>query len=351
MAARVWAHHRLFLIVMIPAVLLRADAELGYRWQAWFNDSFEYVSNTVSFSLDPTRVSGYEIWLKILQPLHSYAVITILQHLMGLAIGVMIYALARHRFGAPPWLAMLAAVPVLYDGFEIELEHLILSDLPFLFLVTLAVTLLLWNPAGPSTRMCLLIGGLLGLSVILRSVGEPLVAVFIVYMIIRRFSWRKISGRHRGVRGAHPGLRRAVRPGARRVRHGRRHRRVPVLAGDDVRRLQRHPPARQRAVAVHHGAAGQAADRPGLHLDLPDAAGPAAPTKFEPLPNKLAENFAIRAIKAQPVPYAKAVVSDTLKVFAWNRAGLPERADLQRVPVPAHADADPDLGQGEDRAV
>ena len=40
LAARTWSGHRLFVIVLIPAVLLRVDAELGYRWQAWFNDSF-----------------------------------------------------------------------------------------------------------------------------------------------------------------------------------------------------------------------------------------------------------------------------------------------------------------------
>ena len=99
--------------MLIPAVLLRVNAELGYRWQAWFNDSFQYVQNTVHFQLDPTRVSGYSIWLKILQPFHTYAVVTILQHLMGLAVGVMVYALARHRFRAPAALATLAAVPVL----------------------------------------------------------------------------------------------------------------------------------------------------------------------------------------------------------------------------------------------
>ena len=107
LAARAWSGNRLFIIVLIPAVLLRVDAELGYRWQAWFNDSFEYVQNTVHFQLDPTRVSGYSVWLKILQPFHTYAVVTILQHLMGLAVGVMIYALARHRFrrrpGWPRW--------------------------------------------------------------------------------------------------------------------------------------------------------------------------------------------------------------------------------------------------------
>src|ERR1700751_4158531 len=144
LAARAWSGHRLFVIVLAPAVLLRADAELGYRWQAWFNDSFVYVEDTIHFNLDPTRVSGYSVWLKILEPLHSYAIVTILQHLMGLAVAVMIYALARHPFGGSAWLATLATVPVLYDGFEIQLEHLILSDVPFLFVLMLATTLLLW---------------------------------------------------------------------------------------------------------------------------------------------------------------------------------------------------------------
>ena len=61
LAARAWVGHRLFIIVATPAFLLRVDAELGYRWQAWFNDSFEYLANTVHFTLDPTRTSGYSI--------------------------------------------------------------------------------------------------------------------------------------------------------------------------------------------------------------------------------------------------------------------------------------------------
>ena len=104
LAGRIWSEHRLFVLVFIPALLLRADTELGYRWQAWFNDSFVYVEDTIHFNLDPTRVSGYSVWLKILEPFHSYALVTILQHLMGLAVAVMLYALARHRFGAPAWL-------------------------------------------------------------------------------------------------------------------------------------------------------------------------------------------------------------------------------------------------------
>src|SRR5205085_2882021 len=193
LAARTWSGHRLFLLVLIPAVLLRVDAELGYQWHAWFNDSFQYISNTVHFQLDPVRVSGYSIGLKILQPFHSYALITILQHLMGLAVAVMVYALARHCFSAPAWLATLAAVPVLYDGFEIELEHLIMGDVPFLFLLTLATTLLLWDRSGPSLRKCVAVGLLLGIADCVRSIAVPLLPLFAVYMIIRGLGWRKVA--------------------------------------------------------------------------------------------------------------------------------------------------------------
>jgi len=47
------------------------------------------------------------------------------------------------------------------------------------------------------------------------------------------------------------------------------------------------------------------------------------PSKFSPVPNQLAENFAIRAIKAQPLDYAAVVAKDTLRVFAWKRVVFP----------------------------
>jgi len=155
------AGNRLFVLVLIPAIALRADAELGYRWQSWFNDSFQYMGDVIGLHPDVTRPAGYVLFLKLLEPLHSYAVITILQHLMGVAVGVMVYAVARHRFGVAPWIASLAAVPVLYDGFQIQLEHLILSDVLFEFLLALATTLLLWD-SKPSWQRCTLIGLILG---------------------------------------------------------------------------------------------------------------------------------------------------------------------------------------------
>ena len=327
LAARAWSGHRLFIIVMIPAVLLRLDAELGYRWQAWFNDSFQYVQNTVHFQLDPTRVSGYSIWLKILQPFHTYAVVTILQHLMGLSVGVMIYALARHRFRAPAWLATLAAVPVLYDGFEIQLEHLIMADVPFLFLLMLAVTLLLWDPV-PSWRRCLLVGALLGVAEVVRSVGLPLLAVFAVYMIIRRVSWRKVAATI--VVCFLPVVGYA---GWFDLEHGQfamtdstgvfLYSRVMTFAECSKMHIPLTPPDN----AVLSLCGNLAPDkRPIAQAYIWTSMSPLdgfPPSKFSPVPNQLAEKFAIRAIEAQPLDYAKAVFSDTWRAFGWKRVVFP----------------------------
>jgi hypothetical protein len=48
-----------------------------------------------------------------------------------------------------------------------------------------------------------------------------------------------------------------------------------------------------------------------------------ASSKFSPVPNQLAENFAIRAIEAQPLSYAKAVFDDTWRAFGWHRVVFP----------------------------
>ncbi|HTP15728.1 MAG TPA: hypothetical protein VMK13_07810, partial [Streptosporangiaceae bacterium] len=346
LAARTWSGHRLFLIVLTPAVLLRVDAELGYRWQAWFNDSFQYVQNAVHFHLDPTRVSGYSMWLWVLEPLHSYAVVTILQHLMGLAVAVMIYALARHRFGAPAWLATLATVPVLYDGFQIQLEHLIMADVPFLFLLTLAVTLLLWDPV-PSLCRCVVIGALLGLAEIFRSVGLPLLAVFAVYMIIRRISWRKVAATivvclvpvfgYAGLFYSEHGQF-AMTNSTGVFLYSR------VMTFADCAKMKVPPDELSLCTTVPPD------KRPIAQDYIWTTESPLdrfPPSKFSPLPNELAEDFAIRAITAQPLDYAQAVFHDTWRVFGWKRAIFPNAATYDEyifgyrsLPIPAWVQAD-----------
>jgi hypothetical protein len=243
---------------------------------------------------------------------------------MGLAVAVMIYALARHRFGAAAWLATLATVPVLYDGYQIELEHLILSDVPFLFVLMLATTLLLWDPSGPSIRRSAVIGLLLGLSVVLRSIGEPVLALFVVYMIIKRFNWRKIVATL--AVGLVPVLAYA---GVFDLEHGQfamsdtgvfLYARVMTFAEcskmhvpvDELWLCTVQAPD-QRVIAQNF------IWRSTAHTPLDRYQSPV----FSPEVNKLAENFAIRAIEAQPLDYAKTVFADTWRVFDWKRQVFP----------------------------
>lgn len=332
-AARLLAENRLFAIALVPAVLLRADAEFGYRWQSWFNDSFTYVTSAVTMTLNPTRPSGYSVYLRALEPLHSYALVTISQHLMGLAVGVMIYALARHRFGPPAWVAVLFSLPVLYDGFEIQLEHLIMADTLFLFLAMAAVTLVLWSPRPPWS-VCLIAGLLLGLSAVVRATGEPLVAVFVVYLVIRFVPhWRHLLA----------GLAACVVAFAVPVvayagwydgQHGELamtdstgvflYSRVMTFADCSQMRLPvtllplctTVPPGQRPVAQAYIWTEASPLDR------FP------AP-KFTPRVNKLAEQFAIKAIEAQPLAYASTVFDDTMRGFSWSRTIFPNAATYE----------------------
>ena len=339
---RVVAGNKLFAAVLIPAFLLRVDAELGYRWWAYFNDSFDYISTAATGVTDPTRVSGYSIFLRVLMPLHSFGLVTVLQHAMGLAVGVMIYALARRRFGAPAWLAVLMSVPVLYDGFEIQLEHLILSDTLFLFIAVLAITMLLWTPEI-SWRKWTLAGLLLGVSAVVRSTGLPLIGVFVLYMIIVMVpaAWRN----KRAWRAWRPlvaslvgfGLLAALPNVAYMALYDHQHgqfsentangvflySRVMTFADCSKMNLSSDPSLLALCTTV------PPSQRPIAQAYIWTPASPLdrfPPTKFSPLPNSLAGQFAVKAIEAQPVAYAQTVFDDSWRVFDWPRTVFPNAA-------------------------
>ena len=316
------AGNRLFVLVLIPAIALRADAELGYRWQSWFNDSFQYMGDVIGIHPDVTRPAGYAVFLKVLQPLHSYAAITILQHLMGVAIGVMVYAVARHRFGVRPWIATLAAVPVLYDGFQIQLEHLILSDVPFEFLLALATTLMLWD-SKPSWQRCTLIGLILGVSATVRSVGLPFLAIFAVYMIIKRIGWRAVAGTVVACLG--PVLlyctwfyavygQFAMTDSTGIFLYSR------VMAFAECSKM--HVPTDELSLCTTTPPDQRPMSQSYIWSDITPL-DRFAPSKFSPLPNQLAQDFAKRAIVAQPLGYAQIVAYDTARVFEWKRYVFP----------------------------
>lgn len=331
------SRHRLLVFVLIPAIALRVITMVGFQSQMWFNDSFDYIDDAVAFHLSTSRISGYAIYLKILEPFHSLALVTSLQHLMGLAVGVMIYALARHRFRAPTWIATLATLPVLYDGFQIQLEHLIMADVPMEFLIVLAVTIVLWNKRPSRTRY-MIAAVLLGLVDLLRSVGLPLLIVLAVYMVVeravryRRTWWRWTTWRR---------LAAMIVAGA-----------IPVVAYMGLFYIENHQfgmtdstgvflYARTMTFAECSKMPSLPADELALCTSAPPANRPLAQdyiwrvttplnrfegSKFSPVPNHLAEKFAITAIEDQPLAYLAAVGHDTWMAFGWTRHVFPDAA-------------------------
>ena len=329
---RVLAKNKLFAAILVPAFLLRVDAELGYRWQSWFNDSWDYMDTAVTMKLNPVRPSGYSLYLLLLRPFHSLALVTISQHLMGLLVAVMIYALAKHRFRAPNWIAVAATLPVLFDGFEIQLEHLVLSDTLFLFLAMLAVTLLLWNPR-PSWWVCLLAGLVIGVSSVVRSTGLPLMAVFVVYLALRFLLDRRwlagvvglvacvlafaapVLGYEAGYDAQHGEFTMSESTGV--FLYSR------VMTFAECSKMNLAPDLLPLCTTV------PPAERPIAQAYIWTQASPLdrfPPSKFAPLPNKLAEEFAVKAIEAQPLDYARTVFDDTWRVFAWPRTVFPNAA-------------------------
>ena len=142
--------------MLVAALVVAVLTALAFRPIMWFGgDSASYLATGLRLIPDPSRVGGYGFMLWVLRPLHSFALVAAVQHLMGLAMGVLIYLLAR-RFGLPAWAAALATIPVLFDAYELQLEADAVPDIPFGFLVLLALYLLLRAPGerrpGPHRR-------------------------------------------------------------------------------------------------------------------------------------------------------------------------------------------------------
>src|SRR5271166_5266960 len=174
---------------------LRLLAMLGYPGALWFSgDSYVYLGAALRPRPDLSKTTGYSLSLRALEPFHSLTLVAGVQHLMGLGVAVMIYLLLR-RSGVPPRWATVATLPVLLDGFEIQVEHMVMAEALFTFLVMLAMLLILWRDRV-SWPVALLAGLLAGYAVDVRSEGLPVLVLFPLFVLWRGIraggwgSWR-----------------------------------------------------------------------------------------------------------------------------------------------------------------
>lgn len=188
----VWRYHRLFAILLVLSLVPRILATLSYRPALLTADSFLYMQNAVNGKLGYLRPSGYSFFLAIFHGLpHVLLVVTTLQHLMELAIAVIVYALLRY-YRLPAWGAALLMVPVLFDARVIALETFILSDTLFCFVIVVATALLLTRRT-PRMWQCVAAGLLMAYAAVLRGNGIPLVIIVAAFMLIRKVGWKRLT--------------------------------------------------------------------------------------------------------------------------------------------------------------
>ncbi|UBU13564.1 hypothetical protein [Nonomuraea gerenzanensis] len=309
--------HRALVIAMLPAIGLRVLAVLGFPPAILFyGDSFAFMK--AELTPGTARPSGYSLLLALLRPAHSLTLVTVLQHLLVLALAVALYALLRRR-GLPGWGAALLVTPLLYDEFMILLEHMIMADAVFVVLVTAAVALIV-RRVTPATAA---VGGmLLGLAGITRTVGLPLLLLTAAYLLIRRYGWRPLVALL--VAGAIPLGAYATWMKVEKGKFGLTEAdgnflwsRTMSFADCEIIK-----PSERLAVLC-----------PGMPVEQRPYPPHWLWESFSPLlkvpgtanRNQLAGEFAREAILAQPGAYLGAVATDLTQLLRWERTGVDEK--------------------------
>jgi Dolichyl-phosphate-mannose-protein mannosyltransferase len=177
--------HWLFAVFVALGVVLRVVVLRGY-WPALelFTDSNDYLSLAHTLTPGTWHPSGYGLFLAVFSLIGQLAVVTVVQHLMGIAMGFLVYRLVL-RLGARRSLAALAALPVLLDGYELSLEQFITAETLTSLLLLGGLTVLFWREKT-SARRGAAVALLLTAATLTRTSILPVLIVVGLYLLLRR---------------------------------------------------------------------------------------------------------------------------------------------------------------------
>ena len=339
---RLAGEHKLFTGALAAGALVRLLASIGYPGALWFaGDSYVYLGAALRPQPNLSKSTGYSFFLRLLLPFHSLTLVTAVQHLMGLAVAVLIYILLRRSHVSKTWSA-IATLPVLLDGYIIEDEHLIMAETVFTFCLMIAVTLLLWQPKVPWVS-AVIAGLLVGYAAIARSEGAIMCVILPLFLLLRGWSWKTLRGWGIAIAFAVAAL---VPIGGYMSWFHEKHGQYGVSLSTgfylwgrvssfaDCARINpvgneakvcpttpiadRTPPGNfvWHAPQVH-----AVKDANGvLHGSqyMYDSGGPVTPAN-----NKLLTDFAVHAVEAQPLDYVKTIFFNTMLSFGFPRIAYP----------------------------
>jgi hypothetical protein len=320
--------HWFFLTLLGAGLALRVIVMIAYQPVLLYIDSLgSYLSSLPT--LDPSGQDpiGYDLLLlKPVLAVGTLAVVAAVQHLLGLGIAVVTYAVIVHkgRLDTGRWraVAALATVPVLLDAYQLQIEHMIMSDPLFQALLVAAFALLVW-PDRPSWWRAGAAGLLLGAAVMVRAVGEVTIVAALVYVLVvgRTWRWRGLLAGTAMVAFAFP-----VTIYAAHFHAVTGHWGITNVTGDTIY-------GRVGTFADCTGMALPSYERPlcptvplgeryGPDYWAHDSASPANKPIAAP-PGKTGDqvmrDFAVRVIRHQPVEFTRSVLFDAARVFSWQR--------------------------------
>jgi hypothetical protein len=172
---------------------LRVITWLAYQPALLYTDSYYYLFNVDP--LDPQYLDpiGYPLFvLKPLLPIGGLALVTAVQHLAGIGMALLLYRTAQ-RCGARRWLAALVTAPVLLDGFQLQIEQNILSDVWLEVLLVVLVWLLVGRGV-PRPALAAVAGLVLALAMTVRMVAIALIVPAVIYALLVGRQWRLPGG-------------------------------------------------------------------------------------------------------------------------------------------------------------
>jgi hypothetical protein len=180
--------HWLVSVLLAGGLALRVLTLIAYQPALIYIDTLKYLYGEYP-GADPL---GYRVVLKLILPIGDLGTVAMIQHLLGLAIAVMLYILLLRR-GAARWLAALAAAPVLLDAYQLQVEQMIMPDVWFEAMLVAGLAVLLWRPVV-TLPFAVAAGLIVGSSATVRQAGEILVLPAVLYLVAAGGGWRRVAG-------------------------------------------------------------------------------------------------------------------------------------------------------------
>ncbi|MHB1433966.1 MAG: hypothetical protein ACYCVZ_17860, partial [Streptosporangiaceae bacterium] len=311
-------------VLLAAGAVLRGLALAAYHPALLYPDTLKYLAGAWP-GADPM---GYAVILRVILAGSDLGTVVLAQHLAGLAIGLVIYLVVL-RAGGSRLLAAVAMAPVLLDAYQVQIEQMVMPDVWFEVLAVAGLAALAWTTA-PSWRRLAAAGLLLGVSAIVRQIGEALLLPALVYLIVLAGGWRRVVRSAAALSAAFA---------------------LPVLAycGIAYLRTGHFRLSDQGSIAGRAAAAADCATL-RLHADLrpfcPSARqqryGPdwlthssRSPLKRAPVPPGRSRGELISAFDSavehqQPERIIGAVLRDSLLVFAPVKTGVPGTTPIAR---------------------